>query len=83
MFRLVQEDAAQIVKFSKYPPTGVRGYGPLFTPHAFPNLVPNSEYDDGADDSLVVVVQIESRSGVENVEKIAATKGVDVVFIGG
>lgn len=30
----------------------------------------------------MVVVQIESRSGVENVEEIAKVDGLDVLFIG-
>jgi len=47
-----------------------------------PGVAPGSQYDDGADKALVVVVQIESRPGVENVEKIAQVEGVDVLFIG-
>lgn len=77
-----QEDAARIVSYSKYPPQGSRGYGPLFTPHAFPGVAPGPQYDDHANGNLQVIVQLESRSGVENVEKIAAVDGVDVLFIG-
>ncbi|KAH8697915.1 2,4-dihydroxyhept-2-ene-1,7-dioic acid aldolase [Talaromyces proteolyticus] len=77
-----EEDAAKIVKFSKYPPRGTRGYGPMFAPHAIPGVVPGEHHDAQADDSLIVVVQIESRAGVENVEKIAAVDGLDVLFIG-
>lgn len=54
----------------------------MFAPHALPGVTPGSQYDDGAADGLMVVVQIESVSGVENVEKIAQVKGVDVLFIG-
>lgn len=49
--------------------------------HSVPGVV-GAEYDDNANDSLFVVVQIESRQGVENVEKIAAVDGIDVLFIG-
>lgn len=77
-----QDDAARIVKYSKYPPVGSRGYGPSFAPHAFPGLPPGKQYDEGAEKGLMVVVQIESRSGVENSEKIASVPGVDVLFIG-
>jgi 4-hydroxy-2-oxoheptanedioate aldolase len=45
-------------------------------------LVPGAGYDDEADKGLLVVVQIESRPGVENVEEIAKVEGVDVLFIG-
>ncbi|KAJ5723181.1 hypothetical protein N7488_001216 [Penicillium malachiteum] len=75
-------DAANIVKYTKYPPVGTRGYGPMFAPHSMPNVEPGSQYDDGANDGITVAVQIESRPGVENVEKIAAVPGIDVLFIG-
>ncbi|KUL91946.1 hypothetical protein ZTR_01082 [Talaromyces verruculosus] len=73
------EDAAKVVKWCKYPPTGSRGYGPMFAAHSLPR---GSNYDEGADKALMVVVQIESRSGVENVEEIAKVDGLDVLFIG-
>ncbi|KAK6064487.1 2,4-dihydroxyhept-2-ene-1,7-dioic acid aldolase [Seiridium cupressi] len=76
------EDAANIVKFSKYPPTGSRGYGPLFAIHAFAGVQPGDDYDANADNDLIVSVQIESRQGVENVEDIAKVDGLDVLLIG-
>ncbi|KAI9368718.1 Pyruvate/Phosphoenolpyruvate kinase-like domain-containing protein [Aspergillus egyptiacus] len=75
------EDATKIVKYCKYPPTGSRGYGPMFALHSFPNA-PAQQYDTEADKSTVVFVQIESRAGVENVEKIVAVEGLDGVLIG-
>lgn len=76
-----QDDAARIVKYSKYPPTGSRGYGPMFALHSVSGIE-GQVYDAGADDSLIVSVQIESRSGVENVEEIARVPGLDVLLIG-
>ncbi|KAJ5181297.1 Pyruvate/Phosphoenolpyruvate kinase [Penicillium cf. griseofulvum] len=75
------EDAAKVVSYCKYPPVGVRGYGPMFTPHSFPGLKP-AEYDEKTHDEVMVIVQIESRPGVENVEEIAKVDGLDVLFIG-
>lgn len=77
-----QEDAANIVRYCKYPPQGSRGYGPMFSPHAFPGVQPGPQYDDHANNDLLVLVQIESRQGVENVEKIAAVPGLDGLLIG-
>lgn len=54
----------------------------MFAPHAMPGVVAGEYHDAHADDSLIVAVQIESRSGVENVEKIAAVDGLDVLLIG-
>jgi 4-hydroxy-2-oxoheptanedioate aldolase len=82
MVKIIQEDAEKIVKYSKYPPRGTRGYGPMFAPHAMPGVASGEQHDAHADDSLIVAVQIESRSGVENVEKIAAVDGLDVLLIG-
>ncbi|GLI72787.1 hypothetical protein PoHVEF18_000971 [Penicillium ochrochloron] len=75
-------DAANIVKYTRYPPQGTRGYGPMFAPHSLPGVNPGADYDDQSNASVTVCVQIESRPGVENVEKIAAVDGVDVLFIG-
>ncbi|CAH0020844.1 unnamed protein product [Clonostachys rhizophaga] len=75
------EDAKRIVSYCKYPPVGSRGYGPMFAPHSLPG-VSGGQYDDSADQSLLVMVQIESRSAVEQVEEIAKTPGLDVLLIG-
>lgn len=74
------EDARKIVSWNKYPPTGTRGYGPMFSGHSFG--VAENDYPAEADATLLVIVQIESRSGVENVEEIAKVDGIDVLFIG-
>jgi 4-hydroxy-2-oxoheptanedioate aldolase len=73
-------DARDAAAAMRYPPLGVRGvafsnrvceYGSNFRP-----------YLDASSDSLLTVVQIETRAAVENVEEIAAVSGVDVLFIG-
>lgn len=53
----------------------------MFTPHSFPGVSP-AEYDAKTHNEVLVVVQIESRPGVENVEEIAKVEGLDVLFIG-
>jgi 4-hydroxy-2-oxoheptanedioate aldolase len=53
----------------------------MFALHSFPE-VPGPQYDANADKETVVFVQIESRPGVENVEKIVAVEGLDGVLIG-
>jgi 2-keto-3-deoxy-L-rhamnonate aldolase RhmA len=79
---IVQDDAAKIVQYCKYPPLGSRGYGPAFSPHSFPGLKAGATYEQGANEAIKVMVQIESREGVDNVEKIAQVKGLDVLLIG-
>lgn len=41
-----------------------------------------TDYLDRADDELCLLVQVETLQGLENLEAIAATEGVDGVFIG-
>ncbi len=53
----------------------------MFTPHSFPGVKP-AEYDEKTHGEVLVIVQIESRPGVENVEEIAKVEGLDVLFIG-
>lgn len=74
------EEAAQIVASSKFPPQGLRGQGSAFPAIAHGLTTP--EYMKTADQTILTMIQIETRAGVENVEAIAAVPGVDVVFIG-
>ncbi|MFO0917696.1 MAG: aldolase/citrate lyase family protein [Planctomycetaceae bacterium] len=73
------EQAARIVSACKYPPVGTRGFGPR---RASRHYARSAEYRDSANDGLFVVVQIEHRQGLENVEEIASVPGLDGLFIG-
>lgn len=78
------EQARAVASACKYPssrwPSGTRGAGAMFAPAAF-NLT-GREYLSRANESVLVIVQIESRRAVENVEQIAAVDGVDMLFVG-
>ena len=76
----MQDDARRIVSYSKYPPLGTRGFGPMYSAHSFGTI--EKDYAPQADDGLLTIVQIESRSAVENVEEIAKVEGIDILFIG-
>ncbi len=72
--------AAAVVAACRYPPAGRRGIGA--------GLVRASGYgaDAGyaarADAETCVIVQIESRAAVQDIDAIAGTDGVDAVFVG-
>ncbi|ORY44660.1 Pyruvate/Phosphoenolpyruvate kinase-like domain-containing protein [Leucosporidium creatinivorum] len=72
--------AKRIVSQSKFAPQGTRGCGSPFTHHIFG--VSENEYEVTCNDNLLVVLQIESQDGHDNVEEIAAVDGVDVLFVG-
>jgi len=74
------EQAAQMVRAMRYPPDGVRGVGAGSARVARWNRVEN--YFRDADGQMCLLVQAETRTAMENLEAIAATEGVDGVFIG-
>ena len=73
------EDARRAVAAAKYPPRGIRGF-------AFCRANDWGEdfahYAASANDEIAVVVMIESKDGVENIDAILGVEGVDGVFIG-
>jgi 4-hydroxy-2-oxoheptanedioate aldolase len=73
------QEAAAAVSFTRYPPAGVRGVSGS-TRAASYGL--DTTYFQTAQDQLCVLVQIETREGLANLEEIAAVDGVDGVFIG-
>jgi 2-dehydro-3-deoxyglucarate aldolase/4-hydroxy-2-oxoheptanedioate aldolase len=75
------EQAREIVSFAKYPPEGRRGVA-LGTAHNDYVMPSPPDYLAEANKSTVVICQIESESGVRNADAIAATPGVDCLWIG-
>jgi len=78
-FTSTPELARQAVAGMKYPPLGRRGSGPALATFRWP--APEG-YADFMDKNGLVIVIIEEVSAVEKIEEIAATPGIDVLFIG-
>ena len=74
------DDARAVVAATRYPPHGIRGVGAAFARASRWGRVP--DYLATADQGLCVVVQVESRAGLEALEDIVAVDGVDGVFLG-
>ena len=74
-----EQDALNAVAATRYPPAGVRGVSVSHRNNAY-GTVPN--YFDIINDNIGIITQIESQSGVNNIEKIAAVDGVDCIFVG-
>lgn len=79
-FTSTPELAAQAAAACRYPTTGRRGSGAVLARFTWPNG-PDG-YPDSADENVVVITIVEEARAVENVEAIAATPGIDVLFIG-
>jgi len=73
------EEAAQAVSYTRYPLRGVRGVAGTTRATRFGRV---KDYFKRAEEELCVLVQVETRLGLDNLEAIAATDGVDGVFIG-
>jgi 2-keto-3-deoxy-L-rhamnonate aldolase RhmA len=78
-FTSTPELAQRAAQACKYPPEGLRGCGPGLAQITWPE--PDS-YHDSADRNVVVIAVIEQASAVERIDEIAATPGIDVLFIG-
>ncbi|WCD77742.1 4-hydroxy-2-oxoheptanedioate aldolase [Pseudomonas sp. TUM22785] len=72
--------AAELVRAMRYPPSGIRGVGSALARASRWNSVPG--YLDQADEQMCLLVQIENLDGLAALDAIAATEGVDGVFIG-
>ncbi len=74
-----KDDAVCAVNFAKYPPLGKRGVGlNRAQRYGFGFDV----YKKWIDDCLVIIAQIEHIEGVQNIEDIILTEGIDGVIIG-
>jgi len=72
-------EALKVIQYSKYPLEGKRSVG-LSRAHSFgPGF---SHYVENANRDLVVMIQIEHRDAVKNIDEILNVKGIDSVFIG-
>jgi 2-dehydro-3-deoxyglucarate aldolase/4-hydroxy-2-oxoheptanedioate aldolase len=75
------EQARRLVESARYPPAGRRGA-------AF--AIAHDDYQPGdmagkiasANSEVLLIAQVETARGLENVEKIAAVDGLDVIWIG-
>lgn len=71
-----RDEAAYAVKAAKYPPKGIRGFGPRRA------ALRDREYPMTADRETMLIVQIETKSALDNLDEIFSVDGVDACFIG-
>lgn len=70
-------EAASAVSACRYPPQGTRSCGPMRD-----SMLEGFEYLATANSQIACVAMIETREGLANVKAIAATPGLDGLFIG-
>jgi 2-keto-3-deoxy-L-rhamnonate aldolase RhmA len=76
-----REQAETIVRYSKYTPIGQRGFGAQ-TGQTDYKLLKALESMKEANEHTVIIVQIETREAIENIDAILSVEGIDVGLIG-
>ena len=70
-------EAERAVAACRYPPAGIRSNGPNRA-----LLYGGADYQKNADGEMLCIVMIETAEGIEKMDEIASTPGVDAVYIG-
>lgn len=73
------DEAARAVAATRYPPRGIRG---VATSQRASRWGQRSDYVGRYEDELCVIVQLETRASLDELERIAAVPGVDALFVG-
>lgn len=81
LFPVIQSgaEAAAAVASTRYPPAGVRGVAGGTRATRYGRV---ADYYGKAQEELCVIVQIETRAGLEHLDAILAVDGVDALFLG-
>jgi 4-hydroxy-2-oxoheptanedioate aldolase len=70
-------EAEQAVAACRYPPAGNRSFGPIRGA-----LYGGRGYAQEANDQLACIAMIETKEGIDNVDEIVSTEGLDGIYIG-
>ena len=76
-----KEDALKVVNYSKYPPIGNRGFSPFTRAGEYTNLNSKKLLSESNNNTLVVL-NVEGKNAIKNIDDIISVNHVDVVFVG-
>ena len=71
------EQAAEFVSYMRYPPLGQRSFGPTRV-----SFAAGADYGAHANDEMLAFAMIETAEGMSNLSSIAATPGLDGLYVG-
>jgi len=77
---MTPEEAMEAVRALRYPPEGVRGFGPGFAALRWGLSVP--EYVKMANQEIMAILLIEQIGAVDRINEILSVPGIDVIMIG-
>ena len=70
-------EAETLVRACRYPPAGMRSYGP-----ARALLYSGAGYFEGANDTVLAIAMIETQDGLRNLDEILSVPGLDGIYVG-
>lgn len=73
------DEARRAVAATRYPPRGIRGFAAITRANRYARV---KDYAARVHDEICIVVQVETRTALQNLESIAAVDGIDGLFIG-
>src|SRR5437764_12290291 len=73
------EEARQAVSCCRYPTAGTRS---VYFPQRSMNRDGLLGYAGGANENVIIALQVETADCIKNIDEIAAVKGVDLLFLG-
>ena len=71
------EEAARAVAACRYPPVGMRSMGPIRAVQ-----YSGADYVTNANNEVLVIAMVETKEGLDNLDAICATPGLDAIYIG-
>jgi 4-hydroxy-2-oxoheptanedioate aldolase len=71
------EEAQQAVAACRYPPDGIRSWGPTRAALGRPDYSPASTNRE-----VICAVMVETSAGLDRLDEIVATPGIDAIFVG-
>src|SRR5271166_3487607 len=74
-----EEEAKRAVMSTRYPPQGFRGFASQARASRYGRI---KGYHAAANAEICLLLQVETKRGLDNLEKIASVEGVDGVFVG-
>ena len=73
------DEVRQAVSACRYPPDGIRGYGPRRAGNYY---VDEEEYVALANESIICTIQVESVAAADHIDEMLKVPGVDSVYVG-
>ncbi len=73
------EEARRAVAACRYPPAGIRGYGPRRASNYYRD---EDEYVELANDAIICALQIEDITGADQIDEVVKIPGIDWILVG-